>query len=187
MWTTCMLFFQVALFAGYSYAHALNLWLSVKRQIALHSMLLIVSLLALPITPSIDWKPVGDESPTWIILPLLTCKVGAPYFLLSSTVPLLQSWLGSTTACDRPYRLYSLSNIGSMLALLSFPFLVEPTLSSGQQSALWSMAFGVFVLLCNISGLVLYLSQQTQQPLHTLISGKSGTSRTENRAIENPT
>jgi hypothetical protein len=156
VWTTCMLFFQVTLFAGYSYAHVLHRLLTIQRQIVLHCCLLLLALLTLPITPSMDWKPAGDESPTWLILSLLLCKVGAPYFLLSSTGPLLQSWLGSSSACERPYRLYSLSNVGSMLALLSFPFLIEPSLSSSQQSVWWSWAFASFAVLCSASGLVLY-------------------------------
>lgn len=158
VWTTCMLFFQVTLFAGYSYAHALHRWLSIKGQITLHCVFLVLAIFTLPITPSIEWKPVGDESPTWLILALLACKVGVPYFLLSSTGPLLQSWLGSTQACDRPYRLYSLSNVGSMLALLSFPFIIEPSFSSSQQSVFWSWAFAGFAFLCGVSGTVLYFS-----------------------------
>lgn len=164
VWTTCMLFFQVMLFAGYSYAHALNRWLSTRQQIVLHCAMLMLAVLTLPITPSSDWKPVGNESPIYLILALLLCKIGLPYFLLSATGPLLQSWLGSTSICQNPYRLYSLSNFGSLLALTSFPFFIEPVLSSHQQSNIWSWTFAGFALLCSISGLILHRASHKAQP-----------------------
>jgi hypothetical protein len=164
VWTTCMLVFQVLLFGGYAYAHALNRFLPLSRQVLFHVALLFLSVATLPITPSADWKPLGSESPTGTIMLLLLCKIGAPYFLLSSTGPLLQSWLGQTSVCERPYRLYSLSNLGSMLALLSFPFAIEPLLSSTQQSMLWSIAFVVFVSLGTASGFVLYRSLRVVSP-----------------------
>ena len=142
VWTTCMLVFQVLLFGGYAYAHLLNRLLPLRSQIALHCGLLLLATLTLPITPTSAWKPAGNESPTWMIMLLLCCKVGSPYFLLSSTGPLLQSWLGQSKIIEQPYRLYSLSNVGSMLALLSFPFLIEPAFSSSVQSTIWSIAFG---------------------------------------------
>lgn len=162
VWTTCMLFFQVTLFAGYCYAHVLSLCLSVKQQVRWHCLMLLLTIPTLPITPGMHWKPSGGESPTWQILVLLACKVGLPYFLLSSTGPLLQSWLGRTKFCESSYRLYSLSNVGSMLALLTFPFMIEPSLSSSQQSAMWSWAFACFVLLCSLSGMVLIRALKKQ-------------------------
>ena len=160
VWTTCMLVFQVLLFGGYAYAHVLNRFLLLRSQIALHCGLLLLAIFTLPITPSSDWKPAGDMSPTWMIMILLCCKVGAPYFLLSSTGPLLQSWLGQAKIIDQPYRLYSLSNVGSMLALLSFPFLIEPSFSSSMQSTIWSIAFGIFAIACSLSGYVLFRSRK---------------------------
>lgn len=160
VWTTCMLVFQVLLFGGYAYAHVLNRFLVLRSQIALHCGLLLLATLTLPITPSSDWKPAGAESPTWMITLLLCCKVGAPYFLLSSTGPLLQSWLGQSKIIDQPYRLYSLSNVGSMLALLSFPFLIEPAFSSSMQSNIWSIAFGLFAIACGLSGSALFRSSE---------------------------
>ncbi len=161
VWTTCMLVFQVLLFGGYAYAHALNRFLALRSQIALHCGLLLLATLTLPITPSSSWKPAGDASPTWMIMLLLACKVGAPYFLLSSTGPLLQSWLGQSKILEQPYRLYSLSNVGSMLALMSFPFVIEPAFSSSQQSIIWSIAFGIFAIACSLSGFALYRSRTT--------------------------
>jgi hypothetical protein len=159
VWTTCMLVFQVLLFGGYAYAHTLRRFLTLGNQILFHGCLLILALGTLPITPTSDWKPMGNESPTRMIMLLLLCKIGAPYFLLSSTGPLLQSWLGQSNACDRPYRLYSLSNLGSLLALLSFPFVIEPTWTSTQQSTFWSVGFMGFVASCALCGCVLYRSQ----------------------------
>lgn len=155
VWTTCMLVFQVLLFGGYAYAHLLSRFLTLPRQVLLHCSLLAIAILSLPITPTPDWKPIGTESPTWMIMLLLVAKIGAPYFLLSSTGPLLQSWLGQSNVLAAPYRLYSLSNVGSMLALLSFPFVIEPALSSTQQSIAWSFGFGAFVVICAVSGWVL--------------------------------
>ena len=163
VWTTCMLVFQVLLFGGYAYAHALNRFLGLRSQIALHCGLLLLATFTLPITPSSSWKPAGDASPTWMIMLLLACKVGAPYFLLSSTGPLLQSWLGQSKILEQPYRLYSLSNVGSMLALLSFPFVIEPAFSSSQQSSIWSIAFGIFAIACSLSGFALFRSKTTSQ------------------------
>ena len=162
VWTTCMLVLQVLLFGGYAYAYVLNRFMPLENQFALHAMFLVIALCTLPITPTPDWKPMGAESPTWMIMMLLVCKVGAPYFLLSSTGPLLQSWLSQSKACEHPYRLYSLSNLGSMLALLSFPFVIEPVLSSTQQSTTWSLAFVVYVGLCLTSAIVLYRSLATK-------------------------
>ena len=158
VWSTCMLVFQVLLFGGYAYAHALNRLLSLRGQIVLHCSLLVLATVMLPITPTSDWKPIGSESPTWMIVALLICKVGAPYFLLSSTGPLLQSWLGRSKIIEQPYRLYSLSNLGSMLALLSFPFVIERAMPSSQQSFVWSVAFGLFAVGCAVSGLMLFRS-----------------------------
>lgn len=152
VWTTCMLFFQLMLFAGYMYTYVLSRWFTLQSQIAIHVFLLIVSMCTLPIAPSVAWKPTASESPIPLILLLLLCKVGAPYFLLSATGPLLQSWLSSSRIIDTPYRLYSLSNLGSVLALLSFPFLFEPSFSSAEQSGLWSILFVLYGLLCIVAG-----------------------------------
>jgi hypothetical protein len=152
VWTTCMLLFQILLFGGYAYAHALHKWFTLRQQTVIHGALLLTSLLTLPIEPDTTWKPDGNSSPVLLIMGLLLCKVGAPYFLLSSTGPLLQSWLAKTQWIDRPYRLYSLSNVGSMLALLSYPFAFEPALSSPEQSYWWAVAFIVYVVLCTAIG-----------------------------------
>jgi SAM-dependent methyltransferase len=148
VWTTCMLFFQTLLFAGYAYAHLLNRFFQPRWQGAIHLLLMVLALLLLPITPAETWKPTGREHPTWQILLILSANVGLPYFILSSTGPLIQAWFRQLAVGQSPYRLYALSNVGSLLALLTYPFLVEPALTTGWQGRVWSVGFCLFVLLC---------------------------------------
>lgn len=147
VWTTCMLFFQVLLFAGYLYAHLLREWFSPRGQAVVHLVLLSVAAWTLPIAPSDAWKPTGGESPTWYLLWMLAAHVGLPYFVLSSTGPLVQAWLSYRVRSERVYRLYAVSNAGSLVALLSYPFAVEPFLSVSAQSVVWSLLFCLFVLV----------------------------------------
>lgn len=142
-----MLFFQLLLFGGYLYAHLLRTYLSLGRQVTVHLLLLVLAAMTLPIEPSEQWKPQGDGSPINQLLLLLSVHVGLPYFVLSSTGPLMQAWLGTRVASERIYRLYALSNLGSLVALLSYPFLVEPLMSVTHQSTLWSWMFGAFVVV----------------------------------------
>ena len=150
VWSTCMLFFQVTLFGGYVYAHLTSQYLSPKWQAVLHLSLLCAACFLLPITPDDSWKPTGHAEPTLRIVALLTMCVGLPYFILSSTGPLLQSWFSLQAPGTSPYRLYSLSNIGSLLALISYPFVVEPAVNSPTQAGIWSVVFGLFALLCTV-------------------------------------
>ena len=147
VWTSCMLFFQMALLGGYTYAH----WLSDqtgRRQTIIHLGLLAASLLCLPILPSAWWKPQGTDDPLLRILGLLAATVGLPYFLLSSTGPLLQSWYSRSNGGAMPYRLFALSNAGSMAGLLTYPILVEPYLTNRAQAWMWSTAYAAFAIIC---------------------------------------
>lgn len=148
VWTTCMLFFQVVLFAGYAYAHLVSARLRVRLQAALHVVLLAVALALLNILPTADWKPSGEESPVLRIVLLLSATVGLPYFILSTTGPLLQRWYSLVFPDRSPYPLYALSNAGSLLALLSYPFLFEPLLAMSQQGRWWQWGFWAFAGLC---------------------------------------
>ena len=148
VWTTCMLFFQLVLLAGYAYAHWLNALRARLAQAGIHTALLALSLATLPILPRPAWKPTGSENPSWLLLGLLALTVGLPYFLLSSTSPLLQAWFASTRSRAMPYRLFAVSNFASMLALLSYPPLVEPNLTTRAQARLWSLGYAVFTILC---------------------------------------
>jgi|SRR4051812_9666540 SAM-dependent methyltransferase len=147
VWTTCMLFFQLLLLAGYAYAHGLGK-LSGRRQPTVHIALLIAALAALPIMPAEHWKPTGGEQPVVRILLLLGATVGLPYFLLASTSPLIQAWFSRARPSENPYRLFALSNLASLIALLGYPFVVEPWLTAGGQVNVWSWLFATFAVLC---------------------------------------
>jgi hypothetical protein len=146
VWTACMLFFQTVLLVGYAYAH----WVSRQTQRRahwLHITLLAASLLLLPVIPAVWWKPAGDENPLPRILGLLAVTVGAPYFLLSSTSPLVQAWYTRRSGGAVPYRFFALSNLASLLALLSYPVLVEPWIPARVQGRIWSCEYAAFALL----------------------------------------
>jgi SAM-dependent methyltransferase len=148
VWNACMLFFQAALLGGYTYAHLLFEKFSPRRQSHLHAALLAASLLTLPILPSERWKPTGAEDPTALILALLALTIGLPYFLLSTTGPLLQAWYARTYSGAMPWRLFALSNFASLLALLTYPLFIEPTLDTDIQAWTWSGAYVLFAILC---------------------------------------
>src|SRR6266850_4878135 len=129
VWTHCLLFFQTLLLAGYAYAHWMGSRRSPRLAVSVHMALLAASLLFLPIGSRAEfWKPAASDDPSGRILLLLTATVGGPYFLLSATGPLLQRWLTLSEPAKPPWRLYALSNLGSFLALLSYPFAMEPFL-----------------------------------------------------------
>ena len=151
IWATCLVFFQTALLLGYLYADATIRRLSPRRQSVVHLGLLLVSLLWLPIAPQVFWRSHVTVDPAWRILGLLTFSIGLPFLLLSSTSPLLQTWYARRAPGRSPYHLFALSNLASLLALLSFPFLIEPRLSSHHQAALWSIGYALFALCCALS------------------------------------
>ena len=160
-----MLFFQLLLFGGYLYAHLLRVCFQLWQQAFIHLALLVAAFATLPIEPSDLWKPTGDSSPVMHLLYLLAAHVGLPYFVLSSTGPLMQAWLSTRLASDRVYRLYALSNAGSLLALLSYPFIVEPLLSVHVQSIAWSWMFGLFVVVQAV--VVFSILSRRHQPVAT--------------------
>jgi SAM-dependent methyltransferase len=149
VWSTCLVFFQCALLLGYFYADVTSRRLTPARQSDLHIGLLLVSLLFLPVVPHASWKPHEGSDPAWRILGLLTSSIGLPFMLLSATSPLVQMWSARRHADRDPYTLFALSNAASLLALLSFPLLIEPTIASHKQAICWSAAFAVFVALCS--------------------------------------
>ena len=163
VWTTCLLFFQILLLGGYAYAHGLSAWLAPRAQAIVHSALLAGSLWFLPIVADPAYRSAAETSPTVQILALLTFTIGAPYFLISATGPLLQAWFARTHA-KSPYRLYALSNVGSLLALLSYPFLVEPNMHLGAQARSWSWGYVVFAAACALCGAQLFLRGREMAP-----------------------
>jgi hypothetical protein len=148
VWATCVAFFQSVLFGGYLYAHLSATHFSRKTQGYVHTALLAGTLIFLPIYPADSWKPTGEDSPLWQIVALLAVTVGLPFFTLAANGPLVQSWFAREWPGRSPYRLYSLSNIGSLLALGTYPFVVEPWLKLHLQSSVWSALYVLFVILC---------------------------------------
>ncbi len=155
VWTAAMLFFQATLFGGYLYAHLTTSQLSAARQWQVHVGLLtaaVVAVLLTRIVPPAWLRPSGEagESPLARIFVLLGVTVGLPYFALSSTGPLLQRWFSQVIVGRSPYRLFALSNVGSLLAILSYPLCIEPLLGGRTQAACWSIGFVVFAVCCGI-------------------------------------
>ena len=158
VWATALLFFQLMLLAGYAYAHFIVSRLTWRRQAILHALLLALALITLPITPAEALKPTGSGAPSLRILLILTVSVGAPYLLLSATAPLIQRWFAHLHAGRPPYRLYALSNLGSLLALLSYPVLVEPLVRLPSQTSYWGWGYVAFAGLCIACALTVYRS-----------------------------
>jgi len=157
VWNTSLFFFQVLLLMGYAYAHWLSSRPVTRTQSGIHAALLVVALAVVsllwlkwgtPITPGAAWKPQPGDNPVAKILELLSVTVALPFFLLSTTSPLLQDWFARSHGGKSPYRLYALSNAGSLLGLLSYPFLVEWLLTIKHQAMLWSGGFVIFALSC---------------------------------------
>jgi len=148
VWSACLSFFQLVLLAGYAYSDVVQK-IAARRQSILHAALLIISLVSLPILASADWKPSGDEVPLLRILGLLALTVGLPYFMLSTTGPLIQSWFAreqlSPERAQRAYRLFALSNFGSLLGLVAYPFAIEPFIGIEEQAWIWSSLYMAFV------------------------------------------
>jgi hypothetical protein len=164
VWTTCLMFFQFLLLFGYAYSDWTTRRLHPRSQISVHLLLLAASLVWLPIVAASGWKPGGDEDPTWRILGLLAATIGLPYFLLATTGPLVQAWFARSFPAGTVYRLFALSNFGSLLALVSYPFVVEPWVRTLTQSHVWSAGYGLFVALCAASALCSLRSQPASRP-----------------------
>ena len=161
-WTVCLLFFQLALLAGYAYAYAVTLPFGIRTQALAQIALLVIAIAALPITPSAAWKPIDADNPTWRILALLSASVFVPYAVLSTTSPLLQRWLGQVAPDIAVSRFFALSNLGSFFGLISYPFLVEPTLSSAAQTRWWSIGFVVYAICFALCALFLLRAARPQ-------------------------
>ena len=162
VWTTAMLFFQSALLLAYLYAHWSTRRFGARRQAAIHLALVFAALVFLPLGVPDGWIPPAESSPVpWLLL-LLGVSVGLPFFVVSSTAPLLQSWLADTDHPDArdPYFLYRASNIGSVVGLLSYPLLVERVFTLDDQSWLWTAGYSVLATLLTASAVVLWRSRR---------------------------
>lgn len=163
VWAACLLYFQASLLAGYAYAHCLRRFLRPKRQMQVHIVLLAASIALLPILPSPAWRSLGHTDPAIRILGLLAGTIGLPYLLICSTSPLLQAWYAALRPGASAYRFYALSNLGSMLGLLSFPLLVEPRLTSTAQAWDWSGAYVAFVVLGALAAWYAWKTREEKQ------------------------
>jgi SAM-dependent methyltransferase len=151
VWTVCMVFFQLVLLGGYAYADAVARRLAPRAQAIVHSALLAASLAFLPILASDAWKPGPDTDPTARILLLLVATIGLPYFLLSTTGPLVQAWFARSYPSATVYRLFALSNLASLVALIAYPPLIEPAATLKAQAYAWSGVYAAFAALCAAS------------------------------------
>ncbi|HEX7334103.1 MAG TPA: fused MFS/spermidine synthase [Pyrinomonadaceae bacterium] len=159
VWNTCMLFFQVVLLAGYSYVLITTAWISARKQAVLQIVLLLLSALYLPITLAGDFASVAARNnPALWLFGYLLSVIGLPIFVISTTSPLLQKWFSRTDhpSANDPYFLFAVSNAGSLVGLLSYPFLLEPTLNLSLQNRLWVVLYVVFAFLTLGCGLVLW-------------------------------
>ena len=166
VWITCMVFYQAALLGGYAYAHLITSRLRVKRQLVLHLVLLLSAFLFLPIGMASAGTPPVEANPIPWLFMLLLLSVGLPFFVISTTAPLLQKWFALTLhpGAPDPYFLYVASNLGSMMALLGYPILVEPRLTLAQQSWAWSIGYGLLATLIVVCGVILWRSPGRQPP-----------------------
>jgi hypothetical protein len=156
VWNTCMLFFQTALLCGYLYAHVTTRWLDVRKQSVLQLVLFALTFLTLPVAVASGWRPSGSDTPVWWLAALLAVSLGAPFFMLSTGAPLLQRWFSESghPAATNPYFLYAASNLGSMVALLAYPVVIEPRLRLVQQSHLWTAGYVVLAVLIAVCAFV---------------------------------
>jgi len=158
VWTTCVLFFQVMLLAGYVYAHALGRVADVRKQILTHGVVLLLPIAFLPIQFAGASTESFFQHPSLQLLALLAASVGVPFFVISTTAPLLQNWFSRTedSSARDPYFLYSASNTGSLLALIAYPFLVEPRVGVAAQNRLWLVGYIVFLGLLAVASALLW-------------------------------
>jgi hypothetical protein len=170
VWVVAMLFFQGMLLVGYTYAYAIVRYLPTKAQPLCHVTLLAGSLLLMPIAPWHVWQHGAPGDPALQILRVLLLSAGFPYFLLSTTGPLIQAWYAQSHRVAFPYRLFALSNLGSLAALLAYPFTIEPFISTRHQVLAWSCAYGVFAVLCIVAATHFWRSHP--EPLQHSEKGK---------------
>ena len=150
VWNTCLLFFQTLLLAGYLYAHVTSRWLNPRNQAILHLALLASAVLLLPIHVPASWaQPPGSALPIVWLLGLLAVSLGLPFFLLSAGAPMMQRWFATTRHAwaQNPYFLYAASNLGSFVALLAYPFVIEPRMRISEQSVTWLEFYYVLLVL----------------------------------------
>ncbi|MCP4676978.1 MAG: ferrichrome ABC transporter permease [Deltaproteobacteria bacterium] len=148
VWTTCLMFFQAIMLGGYAYAHLAATKLGPRAQVVVHLAVLTAGLAFARVLPTDDWRPMGQESPLVHLLVVLIVHVGVPFFALSATAPLLQSWFFAKHPGRSPYPLYAVSNAGSLLALIGYPLVMEPLWPLRSQETIWFVGYLVFFAGC---------------------------------------
>lgn len=166
VWSTAMLFFQTALLAGYVYAHLTTRYLGVKQQAWLHVAVMAMVFLALPIGVAAGWTPPTEGAPVPWLIGLFAVSVGLPFFAVATNAPLLQRWFSHThhSAAPDPYFLYGASNLGSILALLGYPVVIEPLLRLDEQSWAWASAYALLVVLIGACAVTLWRRHAADKP-----------------------
>ena len=170
VWNTCMVFYQTILFLGYLYAHIISSRFKPSRQIQLHSVVILLSFLALPLALPENTVPPTESDPTlWIVWTLLIA-IGLPLFVVSTTSPLIQKWFASINHrnSDDPYFLYAASNAGSLIALISYPFIIEPHIDLSAQKTDWSLGYVLLCLLIAACATLLYKSKAQHTPTEAI-------------------
>lgn len=165
VWNTCQVFFQVALLAGYLYAHASSQWLGTRRQALLHLALILIPLACLPITVAAVAPPDPEANPTPWLMALMATTIGPPFLALSATAPLVQRWFAvarQDTTRD-PYSLYVMSNIGSLAALLGYPFAIEPLATLRTQAVAWAIGYGLWTLCLAACAVYMWRAKPTSE------------------------
>ncbi|MBV8049702.1 MAG: hypothetical protein JOZ80_00860, partial [Acidobacteriaceae bacterium] len=174
VWNTCLVFFQILLLAGYAYSHFIATRLKNAGTFA-HLFPLLLSAAALvylalvwrsPVSPSLAWQPQNPDHPVWDLMKLLAISVGLPFFTLSATAPLLQTWFAHANPTSSPYPLYAVSNLGSLLGLLTYPALFEPNLTLRNQGRLWALIYFLFLGCCTICALRASSSRGSESDAH---------------------
>src|ERR687887_2578116 len=158
VWSVAIVFFQTALLAGYAYAHWLTRYAPGRLPVAVHLAVMIAAVFALPISISAGWdRPPETGQALWLI-GLFTASIGLPFFALAANSPLLQAWFARTDhpAAQDPYFLYAASNVGSFLALLSYPLIIEPLIRLTDQTWIWTIGFYILILLIAATGYLLW-------------------------------
>jgi hypothetical protein len=186
VWNTCLVFFQAALLAGYGYAHASAAWLGVRRQAAVQVVLLLLPLFVLPVRVAAEWAPPADAYPVVPLLGLLLVSAGLPFFVVATSAPLLQRWFAATGQgrWRDPYFLYAASNAGSLLALVAYPVLIEPSLSLRQQTWLWAGAYGLLLALTGACAVLVWRGGTPSVPAEeAATAGSAPATPTEVRGV----
>lgn len=184
VWNACLVFYQAVLLAGYVYAHLSLKWLGPRRQAALHLALLCLPWMVLPIRIAGDWIPSPDVLPVFWLWMLLSVSVGLPFLMISASAPMLQAWFtqtGSRSARD-PYFLYAASNLGSLLALLGYPLLIESHLTLAEQTWWWAAAYGLLMALMVVCAVRLWRSS----PISTMAAGAAALEQGTGQVSDRP-